>query len=192
MSDMLKIDAARLDFVPLRDTAHIGPYHDIRRIELFERYEPQLRYHPGLIDDEDRPGRLGHVLLLDGHVVGTLRVDLIDHARAGFRLVAIRGAFKNLGLGGWMLQRSEAIVAAYGRTSIVVNAAIPAARFYLRHGYAEGDWPDVRTIDPSMQVRLGKRLEVSSTNAVARSLNVDHASSATPSSVDGSPARFGR
>ena len=158
MADKLQIDPSRLDFVPLRDAAHIGPYHDIRRIELFERYEPHLRYHPGLIDDDDRPGHLGHVLLLDAHVVGTLRIDLIDPVRAGFRLVAITGAFKNLGLGGWMLRRSEAIVAAYGRTSIVVNAALPAARFYTREGYLEGDWPDVRSIDPNMQVRLGKRL----------------------------------
>ena len=158
MRNKLKIDATRLDFVPLRDAAHIGPYHDIRRIELFERYEPQLRYTPALIDDDDRAGHLGHVLLLDGHVIGTLRIDLIDHARAGLRLVAISGAFKSLGLGGWMLQRSEAIIAAYGRTSIVVNAALLAARFYRRHGYAEGDWPDVRTIDPNMQVRLGKQL----------------------------------
>lgn len=158
MADPLKIDPARLDFVPLRDAAHIASYHDIRRVELFERYEPQLRYHPGLIDDEDRAGHLGHVLLLDAHVVGTLRIDLIDCRHAGFRLVAVRGAFKNLGLGGWMLRRSEAIVAAYGRTSIVVNAALPAAHFYRRHGYVEGDWPDVRTIDPKMQVRLGKRL----------------------------------
>ena len=158
MTDSLQIDAARLDFVPLRDPAHVGPYHELRRVELFERYEPHIRYHPGLIDDEDQPGRLGHVLLLDRQVVGTMRIDLIDHERAGFRLVTVKGELKNLGLGGWMVRRSEAIVAAYGRTTIVVNAAKPAANFYLRHGYTEGDWPDVRTFDPNAQVRVGKRL----------------------------------
>lgn len=158
MADTVKIDVARLDFVPLRDPAHLGPYHDLRRVELFERYEPLVRYHPGLIDDEDKPGRLGHVLLLDREVVGTMRIDLIDRERAGFRLVTVKGELKNLGLGSWMLLRSEAIVAAYGRTSIVVNAAIPAARFYLRHGYADGDWADVRTFDAKAQVRVGKRL----------------------------------
>ncbi len=152
------IDPARLDFVPLRDAAHIAPYHDIRRAELFDRYDPTIRYVPG-IADEDAPNHLGHVLLLEREVVGTLRIDLIDRERAGFRLVAVKGTYKNLGLGAIMLKRSEAIVAAYGRRTVVINAALQAAAFYRRHGYAEGDWPDVRPIDTRTQVRLGKRLQ---------------------------------
>jgi GNAT superfamily N-acetyltransferase len=151
------IDPARLDFIPLRDAAHFAPYHDIRRLELFERYDPHISYFPG-IADEDAANHLGHVLLLDREVVGTLRIDLIDRDRAGFRLVAVKGAYKSLGLGAVMLRRSEALVRAYGRSTVVINAALPAAAFYRRHGYAEGDWPDVRPIDPRTQMRLGKRL----------------------------------
>jgi predicted GNAT family N-acyltransferase len=151
------IDPARLDFVPLRDAAHIQPYHDIRRVELFERYDPHIRYFNG-IADEDAPNHLGHVLLLDREVVGTLRIDLMDHDRAGFRLVAIKGSYKNLGLGAVMLARSEALVLAYNRRTIVINAALPAAPFYRRHGYTEGNWPDVRPFDPLAQTRLGKCL----------------------------------
>lgn len=94
-ANVAQLDFDRLDFVPLKDAAHIAPYHDIRRIELFERYDPHIRYHPG-IADEDAPNHLGHVLLLDREVVGTMRIDLIDRQRAGLRLVAIKGAKENL------------------------------------------------------------------------------------------------
>ena len=147
-------DLTRLDFVPLRDPAHVKPYHEIRRIELFERYEPGTDY-AALDLADDAPNHLGHVLLLDGEVVGTLRIDLIDHERAGFRLVAVKGAYKNRGFGAVMLARGEALVAAFGRGSIVVNASHPAANFYRRHGYTEGPWLDVRPYNPQTQVRLG-------------------------------------
>lgn len=149
-------ELSRLDLMPLRDAAHIRPYHDIRRIELFERYNGP-RYDPN-VADEALPQNLGHVLLRDGEVVGTIRIDLIDRARAGLRLVAVKDAFKGRGFGGVMVARAEALIAAYGRHTIVVNAARPAARFYLERGYAEGEWPDVLNFDPTTQMRVGKRL----------------------------------
>ncbi len=155
-----QIDPSRLDFVPLRDAAHFAPYHEIRRVELFARYDPHIHYFDG-IADEHAANHLGHVLLLDDEVVGTMRIDLIDRERAGFRLVSIKGRYKGRGLGSIMLARSEALVAAYGRRIIVINAALPAAAFYRRHGYVEGDWTDVRPHDPRTQVRLGKQLDQS-------------------------------
>jgi GNAT superfamily N-acetyltransferase len=153
---MSPIDPLRLDFVPLSDPAHRAPYHDIRRIELFERYAGP-RYDPN-VADETLPQNLGHVLLFDGEVIGTLRLDLIDRRRAGLRLIAVKEGYKRRGCGEVMLARAEALVAAYDRTSIVINAARPAARFYLDRGYVEGDWPDILSFDPASQVRLGKRL----------------------------------
>jgi GNAT superfamily N-acetyltransferase len=153
----MRIDPRRLDFVPLRDAAHVAPYHEIRRMEIFARYRPGLVYdtaHP----DDAAAQNLGHVLLLDREVVGTFRIDLIDRDRAGFRLIAVKGDYKNRGLGGVMMERAEALTRAYGRRSIVINAARPAARFYRARGYTEGDWPDVLPFDPLEQVRVGKRL----------------------------------
>jgi predicted GNAT family N-acyltransferase len=150
-------DHSRLDFIPVRDPGHIAAYHDIRRLELFARYDPAIRYLPS-IANEDAPNHLGHVLLRDQEVVGTMRIDLLDRTRAGFRLVAVKGAYKNRGFGAVMMERSEALVVAYGRCSVVINAARPAADFYRRHGYSEGDWTDVRPYDPITQVRLGKWL----------------------------------
>ena len=57
-----------------------------------------------------------------------------------------------------MLQRAETLVRAYGRVSIVINAAKPALNFYLRNGYSEADWTDVLGLDPARDVRVGKRL----------------------------------
>lgn len=152
------IDLSRLDLVPLKDPAHAEPYHRIRRIELFVRYDGlSVIYDPG-VAGEDRRENLGHVLLLDGLVIGTIRIDLIDRERAGFRLVAVAGEHKNLGYGAYMLDRAEAIAGAYGRSEIVVNASRPARAFYERHGYAEGDWHDILPIDTRTNVRLGKRL----------------------------------
>ncbi len=153
------IDLARLDLVPLRDAAHLEQYHHIRRVELLERYEPPpVVYDPG-VAGENRPENIGHVLLLDGCVIGTIRIDLIDRAHAGFRLVAVAGQHKNLGYGAFMLDRAEAITRAYGRSEVVVNASHPARAFYERHGYRAGDWHDRLPIDTSRNVRLGKRLD---------------------------------
>lgn len=152
------IDLARLDLVPLKDAAHFEPYHRIRRIELFERYEgPSAIYDPG-VAGEDRPENLGHVLLLDDAVIGTIRIDLIDRDHAGFRLVAVSGDHKNLGYGAFMMDRAETIARGYGRREAVVNASLPARAFYERHGYRDGEWYDRLPIDTRQNVRLGKRL----------------------------------
>lgn len=153
------IDLARLDLVPLKDAAHFEPYHRIRRIELFERYDgPSAIYDPG-VAGENLAENLGHVLLRDGTVIGTIRIDLVDRGHAGFRLVAVAGDHKNLGYGAFMLDRAEAIARAYGRREIVVNASIPAWGFYERHGYREGAWFDCLAIDTRQNIRLGKRLD---------------------------------
>jgi GNAT superfamily N-acetyltransferase len=151
------IDPGRLELLPLKTPACEAAYHAIRRVELLERYEPGVAYNPDGFD-ERRPCNMGHVLLLDGEVVGTIRIDLVDAERAGLRLVAVKGELKSRGLGAWMLQRAEAIVAAHGRRSIIVNASRPAVQFYLRQGYAPVDWPDVRPLDARLNERLGKLL----------------------------------
>jgi GNAT superfamily N-acetyltransferase len=151
------INFTRLDLVPLRDAAHSAPYHDLRRVELFERYSPDIVYRPD-IADEAAPQNLGHVLLHEREVIGTIRIDLIDRTRAGLRLITVKPEYRRGGVGAWMLRRAEALVVAYGRRHIVINAAKPAAPFYLRHGYIAGNWPDVLPLDSTNNVRVGKTL----------------------------------
>ncbi len=153
----MNVDLSRLDLVPLRDAAHVAPYHDLRRTELFEVYSPDITYRPD-IADEHAAQNLPHVLLFDREVIGTVRIDLIDPERAGLRLITVKRTYRRCGVGSWMLQRAEALVQAYGRVSIVINAAKPAMNFYLRNGYCEADWPDVLGLDPARDVRVGKRL----------------------------------
>ena len=59
-------------------------YHTIRRTALFEPYHPEIVYDPDH-PDERAPGNHPLVLVKDGDVVGTIRIDLIDAANpAGF------------------------------------------------------------------------------------------------------------
>ena len=146
------------DLVPLRDPAHVEPYHDIRRRELFETYSPGRDYERNHAH-EDLAQNLPHVLLLGGAVIGTIRIDLIDHCHAGLRLIAVIPEHRNRGVGAWMLARAEAIALGYGRSTIVINSAIPARRFYERHGYRVGAWHDVLALNPEHTVRLGKVLQ---------------------------------
>jgi GNAT superfamily N-acetyltransferase len=149
------VDLANLDLVPLRDAAHVAAYHDLRRVELFARYSPDITYRSD-IADEHAPQNLPHVLLLGREVIGTIRIDLIDRRRAGLRLITVKPGLRNGGIGGWMLARAEAVVWSYGRDSIVINAANPALPFYLRHGYRTGAWADVLEPDLAHNTRVGK------------------------------------
>jgi GNAT superfamily N-acetyltransferase len=154
----VSVDLSQLDLVPLRDAAHSAPYHDLRRTELFEVYSPEIAYRPD-IADEYAPQNIGHVLLMNHEVIGTIRIDLIDQKRAGLRLITVKPAYRNTGVGSWMLRRAETLVRAYGRKSIVINAAKPAVNFYHRLGYREGDWTDILSIDLTRNVRIGKNVD---------------------------------
>jgi hypothetical protein len=64
-------------------------YHAIRRDAIFAPLLPGQAYDES-DPDEFRPGNLPHVLVRDGKIVGTVRIDLIDATQAGLRLIGIR------------------------------------------------------------------------------------------------------
>src|SRR5260370_20904470 len=89
-------------------------YHAIRRESIFALYYTEAAYdekHP----DESRPENLPHVLVCGDAVVGTVRIDLIDRMRAGFRLIGIRAGLQRQGHGTILLRLAEQLVLRRGK-----------------------------------------------------------------------------
>jgi GNAT superfamily N-acetyltransferase len=141
---------------PVRLSAEWTAYHEIRRAAIFTPLLPGQAYDE---DDADefKAGNFPHILVRDGEIIGTVRIDLIDDIQAGLRLIGIRGDLQRQGHGAVLLTLAEQTVHAAGRTEIVINAHPTSLTFYLGNGYAEGDWRDAGPV-PAGLVRVGKRL----------------------------------
>jgi len=131
-------------------------YHAIRREAIFAALLPGQAYDEA-DPDERRSGQLAHVLLHDGEVVGTVRIDLVDATQAGLRLIGIRPDLQRRGHGAALLALAERAARAFGRTDIIINAHPTSLAFYLANGYAEGEWRDASPV-PAGLIRVGKRL----------------------------------
>src|SRR6266545_6764522 len=131
-------------------------YHAIRRDSIFAPLLPGQTYDEN-DPDELRPCNLPHVLVRNGEIVGTVRIDLIDETQAGLRLIGIRPDLQRQGHGAVLLALAERAARALGRTDIVINAHPTSLTFYLANGYAEGDWRDAGP-GPATLIRVGKRL----------------------------------
>lgn len=132
-------------------------YHNIRRTDLFATQCPDVVYdsnHP----DEREPSNLPHVLEVNGTIAGTIRIDLMGARCAAFRLIAIRKALQKRGHGTRLLTLAEELVAELGCAQVTIQSAPSAVPFYLRNGYARGDWHDI-IVPLADTVRLGKRLQ---------------------------------
>jgi GNAT superfamily N-acetyltransferase len=141
---------------PPQSSSDWAAYHSIRRDSIFALYLPERGYdekHP----DEFKPGNLPHILVYREEVVGTVRVDLIDRIRAGFRLIGIRTGLQRQGHGAALLLLSEQLARRLGRREITINATSRSLPFYLKHGYAEGEWRDNGPV-PDQLIRVGKHL----------------------------------
>jgi GNAT superfamily N-acetyltransferase len=141
---------------PVRSPQEWSAYHAIRRDAIFAPLHPGQAYDER-DPDEFKPDHLPHVLVCDGEVVGTVRVDLIDATQAGLRLIGIRPDLQRRGHGAVLLRLSEAAVRDLGRTEVVINAHPTSLAFYLANGYAEGAWRDKGPV-PVPCIRVGKRL----------------------------------
>jgi GNAT superfamily N-acetyltransferase len=141
---------------PVRSPREWAAYHAIRRDAIFTPLLPDQAYdeHDA---DEFEPGHLPHVLVRDGEVVGTVRIDLIGDSRAGLRLIGIRSDLQRQGHGGVLLRLAEQAARALGRTEVVINAHPTSLTFYLANDYREGEWRDAGPV-PTTLIRVGKRL----------------------------------
>lgn len=127
-----------------RSTEEWSRYHDTRKRCIFEKYNGREsgyyceydRAHP----DERDPANHPMVFLLDGRVIGTIRIDVKPDGRAIFRLVAIDTPWQGQGLGSIMLDLAVEYAAACGAHTICLNSVPEAYRFYARHGFLPARW----------------------------------------------------
>jgi GNAT superfamily N-acetyltransferase len=152
MADPLERYALR----PPQTSEDWGAYHAIRRDAIFARLLPRQAYDEH-DPDEHKPGHLPHLLVRDGEIVGTVRIDLIDPAQAGLRLIGIRNDRQRQGHGAILLQLAERVSYRLGRTIVVINSHPTSLTFYLANGYRQGDWRDAAPV-PATLIRVGKRL----------------------------------
>jgi len=141
---------------PARSPQEWSAYHAIRRDAIFAPLLPGQAYDEHDPDEFER-GHLPHVLVRDGEVIGTVRIDLIGDTQAGLRLIAIRRDLQRQGHGRVLLRLAEQAARAFGRTEIVINAHPTSLPFYLANGYREGEWRDAAPV-PATLIRVGKRL----------------------------------
>jgi hypothetical protein len=71
---------------PVRSSREWAAYHAIRRDAIFRTLLPDQAYDEH-DPDEFAPDHFPHLLLRDGEVLGTVRIDLIGKSAAGFRLI---------------------------------------------------------------------------------------------------------
>jgi GNAT superfamily N-acetyltransferase len=155
-SASLSDPTGRYSLRPTRSPQDWTAYHAIRRDAIFAPLLPGQVYDE-TDADEFKPGNLPHVLLRDGEIVGTVRIDLIDSRQAGLRLIGIRADLQRQGHGAVLLKLAEAAARLLGRTEVVINAHPTSLMFYLANGYLEGDWRDRGPV-PTGLIRVGKRL----------------------------------
>ncbi len=127
-------------------------YHDIRRIELFERrgrFGIYDAHHP----DEFKAGHFPKLLLLDETPIGVIRID-IDGDVARFRRVAIKERCQRQGHGRILLAHAEAFAGLYGINRIEASVAADAVPFYRRCAYQA-----IRMLDEAGSVRMAKMLD---------------------------------
>ena len=109
-----------------------GEYHSMRKRMLFDPVgRPYDDDHP----DESRDRNHRRVLLLDGQLIGTVRID-IDGPTAAFRLVTIREELQGRGYGRRLVRLSEDFARDMGCRRVVVVAGDQSVRFWEKCGYS--------------------------------------------------------
>jgi GNAT superfamily N-acetyltransferase len=134
----------RLELRTPRSATEWDRLHAIRKSSIFDVYHPPdgpwpCEYDPAHPDDRD-PANRPLVLVADGEVAGTLRLDLKPDGRAVVRLVALEPALRGGGFGAAMLEMAEAMARAAGARSLCVNAQPGVVGFYARRGFAPARW----------------------------------------------------
>jgi len=121
-----------LELVPPNTDAILAEYHAMRKRMLFDPIgRPYDDNHP----DEYRDGNHRRVLLLDGELIGTVRID-IDVPDAAFRLVTIREDLQGRGYGRSLVELSESFARSSGCRRVVVTAGDQSVGFWEKCSYS--------------------------------------------------------
>jgi len=141
-------------------------YHSLREHLLFDRYHAPGsgnyfaydRNHPDEWAKDNHP----LVLLENGHVIGTVRIDLKPDGRAIFRQITIAENRQGHHLGHRMLVLAESFAREAGAREICLNSVGQTIGFYRREGFTPFRWrgctacptsvPVVKSIMPSSRV----------------------------------------
>src|SRR5215471_16393043 len=115
---------------PARSPQEWSAYHAIRRDAIFAALLPGQAYDEHDPDDFERD-HLPHVLVRDGEVIGTVRIDLIGDTQVGLRLIAIRRDLQRQGHGRVLLQLAEQAARAFSRTESPPDVAALLSRQWL-------------------------------------------------------------
>jgi len=83
---------------PARLPQEWSAYHAIRRDAIFSALLPGQAYDEH-DPDEFQHRHLPHVLVRDGEIIGTVRIDLVGETQVGLRLIAIRRDLQRQGHG---------------------------------------------------------------------------------------------
>lgn len=116
-------------------------YHSIRRDVLWKargrnNYNDK---HP----DEYLPGNHPLLLKLEGHAVGTTRLDDFRNGTGAVRLVAIRRNVQRQGHGIKLAAMVEDFASSLGLQTLFVNAAPDAVGYYRKMGWEFFTWDPV-------------------------------------------------
>lgn len=136
---------------PPATDAEWAAYHDIRRRALFAPFHPEVAYDPDHPDERD-PRNHPLVLVKDGAVIGTLRIDCLDAERAALRLFAVAPGRQGMGHGRALLRLAEDFVRRGGRRRIVLHGNPEAIGFYLGNGYRRMPWDDDAALGESVDL----------------------------------------
>lgn len=121
-----------LELVPPSADAILAEDHAMRKRMLFDPIgRPYDDDHP----DESRDGNHRRVLLLDGELIGTVRIDK-DVPDAAFRLVTIREDLLGRGYGRRLVELSENFARSWGCRRAVVTAGDQPVGFWEKCSYS--------------------------------------------------------
>jgi len=127
-----------------RSEAEWDRLHAIRKSFIFDVYHPPdgpwpCEYDPAHSDDRD-PANRPLLVVADGEIAGTLRLDVKGRGMAVVRLVALDPGFRGVGMGAGVLRLVEDLARSAGAGSLCVNAQPGVAGFYVAAGFAPGRW----------------------------------------------------
>ena len=127
-----------------RSEAEWDRLHAIRKSFIFDVYHPPdgpwpCEYDPAHSDDRD-PANRPLLVVADGEIAGTLRLDVKGRGMAVVRLVALDPGFRGVGMGAGVLRLVEDLARSAGAGSLCVNAQPGVAGFYVAAGFAPRRW----------------------------------------------------
>lgn len=141
---------------PPRTEAEWNSYHSLREHLLFDRYHAPGsgnyfaydRNHP----DERNPANRPLVLLENGRVIGTVRVDLKPDGRAVLRQITVAEDRRGRHVGQRLLAMAETFAAEAGASRLCLNSVGEAIGFYRRQGFTPFRWEGCTSCPTSIPV----------------------------------------